>query len=498
MKIKIKQHLTGASEANLAAASHAILILDSAVTGDKWPVLPAAKSIQAGLKRWPKDAIKKGILTLNLPNRSQTRLVLTQLGEDTSPFALLGLARRLIAAQSEQNPRRLLVMMPGLPDKICNRMAEALVAAANAIAPLPSFKKTPKPVPRLDSLYIYDLPALQNFARTQATATGNNLARELTSLPPNELTPAAYLKRIKLLTREYGWKLEFLDMPTLKKRKAGAFIAVAQGSPNADAGIVHLRYNPAKKSSQAACALIGKGICFDTGGMNLKPAQYMHGMHEDMEGSAVALGTLLALTELKVSFPVDCWLALAQNHIGPNAYKQNDVVVASNGVSIEIMHTDAEGRMVLADTLSFAAKKKPALMIDYATLTGSCVAALGTNYSGAFTNRDALINDIIDAGRNSGERVWPFPIDEDYEKDLESDVADIKQCTISSGPDHILATRFLKRFVDDTPWIHIDLSAGNHKGGLAHIPTDVTGFGVRYTLELLLGRGILKDKKKLS
>jgi leucyl aminopeptidase len=232
--------------------------------------------------------------------------------------------------------------------------------------------------------------------------------------------------------------------------------------------------------------------------MNLKPARYMHGMHEDMEGSAVALGTLLALTELQVDFTVDCWLALAQNHIGPKAYKQNDIVVASNGTSIEIVHTDAEGRMVLADTLAFAAKKKPALMIDYATLTGACVYALGTSYSGAFSNRDDLIDDIIEAGRNSGERVWPFPLDKDYDKALQSTVADIKQCTLEGEADHILASRFLSRFVDDTPWLHVDLSAGNSKGGLAHIPTDITGFGVRFTLDLLLKQKVLQDRKKLS
>jgi leucyl aminopeptidase len=227
--------------------------------------------------------------------------------------------------------------------------------------------------------------------------------------------------------------------------------------------------------------------------MNLKTSRHMHGMHEDMEGSAVALGTLLALTRLKAPFAIDCWLALAQNHIGPRAYKQNDVVTACNGTTIEVIHTDAEGRMVLADTLALAAREKPRLIIDYATLTGTCVYALGTRYSGAFTNRDALTPAIIAAGRESGERVWPFPLDDDYDQALESGIADIKQCTLEGEADHILAARFLKRFVADRPWLHIDLSAGNSKGGLAHIPTDVTGFGVRFTLNLLLDRNILRQ-----
>ena len=149
--------------------------------------------------------------------------------------------------------------------------------------------------------------------------------------------------------------------------------------------------------------------------------------------------------------------------------------------------------MVLADTLVLASGHKPGLIIDYATLTGTCVVALGTNYSGAFTNRREYLIPIVDAGRDSGERVWPFPMDADYEKGLESDIADIKQCAMEGNADHILAARFLQRFVKhDTPWIHIDLAASNNKGGLAHVPTETTGFGVRYTLNLLLDKKIMK------
>jgi len=240
---------------------------------------------------------------------------------------------------------------------------------------------------------------------------------------------------------------------------------------------------------------VGKGICFDTGGHNLKPAKHMMGMHEDMAGSAVALGTLLALTELKVNFQVDCWLAIAQHMISPTAYKQNDLVTALNGTTIEIVHTDAEGRMVLVDTLALASKAKPGMIIDYATLTGTCVYALGTRYSGAFTNRSTLLNTIIDAGVASGERVWPFPTDADYDKLVESDIADVKQCSLEGDADHILAAQFLNRFVDEKiPWVHLDLASASNKGGVAHIPTATatTGFGVRYRLELLLEQQVMK------
>ena len=189
---------------------------------------------------------------------------------------------------------------------------------------------------------------------------------------------------------------------------------------------------------------------------------------------------------MKVKFPVEAWLALAMNHIGPKAYKQNDVVTASDGTTIEVVHTDAEGRMVLADTLALASRSAPALMLDYATLTGACVYSLDTAYSGVFTNRDEFIRPLVEAGRDSGERVWPFPMDEDYDKTLESTIADVKQCALEGNADHIRGARFLKRFVGDVPWIHVDLSASTRKGGLAHIPTESTGFGIRFSLQFLL------------
>ena len=211
----------------------------------------------------------------------------------------------------------------------------------------------------------------------------------------------------------------------------------------------------------------------------------MQGMHEDMNGSAVALGILLAATRAEIPIRIDCWLAIAQNHLSPNAYKQNDIITALNKISIEIVHTDAEGRLILADTLNLAANLKPDLIIDFATLTGSMVTAIGSRYSGILTNRDDLAQKAITAGKISGERVCVFPMDKDYEEDLESKVADIKQCTLDSNVDHILAANFLSRFVNDLPWLHMDLSASNHKDGLGAVDSDITGFGVNWGIEFL-------------
>jgi leucyl aminopeptidase len=258
---------------------------------------------------------------------------------------------------------------------------------------------------------------------------------------------------------------------------------VAQGSPDGDAAIVRLSYAP--RGARRYFSLVGKGICFDTGGHNLKPAKYMAGMHHDMNGSAVALGILSAAAELKLPIRIDAWLAIAENHIGPRAYRQNEVIKALDGTSIEIVHTDAEGRLVLADTLTLAAREKPEAIIDFATLTGTMVYALGTRYSGFFASRPRLAEHALASGETTGERVCAFPMDEDYEAALESKIADIKQCTLDGDADHILAARFLQRFVGDTPWVHVDLSAATCTGGLGAVGTEITGFGVAWGVEML-------------
>jgi leucyl aminopeptidase len=261
--------------------------------------------------------------------------------------------------------------------------------------------------------------------------------------------------------------------------------------------MVHLRYRPDARVKSPILSLVGKGIIFDTGGINLKPFNSMLEMHQDMGGSAAAVGVLLAITELGLPHAVDCWLAITENRTGPTAYKSQDVVTAANGKTIQAVHTDAEGRMALADALHFACADKPQLIIDYATLTGACVNAVTTRYSGVFTNRPGLHPVLKKCGRDSGERVWPFPIGKEYLADLKSDTADIKQCSPDARGDHILAASFLNEFVDDEiSWIHIDLSACNNKGGLAHIPTAITGFGVRFTLNLLLDQHILDSARR--
>lgn len=435
-----------------------------------------------------------------------TLAVLGYVARDASRFAQLTIAGKLLADAAARKPRRLALAVVGL-DGDASGLLEALLAAAYAHAfRLPRFRSTKDPdevgpIARIDLL---DATTI-DLARTQACARGNNLARWLTALPPSELDAPAYRRALGKLARERSITMRWLDERALRKLGAGAFLAVAAGNPDRTAGIAHLSYRPvtrrrpvplraarSARSRAADVALIGKGILFDTGGINLKPHRGMLDMHTDMAGSAVAVATLFALAELRAPVSADAWLPITENRIGPTAYRPQDIVRAANGTTIQIIHTDAEGRLVLADTLALAGAKAPKLMLDFATLTGTCEYALTDRMSGVFTNRPALVETLLGAGRSSGERVWNFPMDPDYDSDIESRVADIAQCAVESKGDHIHAARFLSRFVpENVAWAHYDLSSAVRRGGLAQIPTDITGFGVRYALELLLEHRVL-------
>lgn len=440
--------------------------------------------------------------SVDLPNARCTSLHWLNLDAKLSAFVRLTKAREAWSRAAKLAGDRLLIVMLGYDDPAALETAlEAVLAAGLAAAGrLPDLRKSPNPKPSSGPVTRFDVYGCQikhGFARTFAEAEGAALTRYLTTLPPNILTPGDYRRRVAELAKAEGWHMTVHTETRLARMGAGAFTAVSQGSPERDAAIVHLRYRPLHPEPGGPVALVGKGICFDTGGVNVKSARYMRGMHGDMAGSATALGVLLACSRLKAPIALDVWLALAQNHIGPQAYKPNDVVTALNGTTIEVVHTDAEGRMVLADTLTLAsrARPKPAVILDYATLTGACVQALGKAYSGVFSLSPDLAASLVAAGQACGERVWSFPMDEDYDQALKSSVADVLQCAPDGEADHIIAARFLSRFVEGAiPWVHIDLSSGTRKGGLAHVPSEETGFGVRLTLAALLQQRGLRSR----
>ena len=478
MAIKIVQKRNLATEKNIKGNHHLFMLNDATLK-----TFPFIKELDKKLKRTHKKiaSLAKEPVTIEIQDGRLLSFVI--LDKKINTFQRHTLIRKAIKPLIAENPESLVLSVFG--DEISKEMnarAAVYVALMNSQT-LPSRKKE-NIKKNIKSIELLGIELKDKFNQEIAVVTGNTLTRELTMLPPNELTPSIYRTKIKSLAKSNGWKLEEFDMAKLKKMGAGSFVAVGQGSEPQDAAIVHLTYKP--KQAKKSIAVIGKGICFDTGGHNLKPARYMHGMHEDMNGSAVSLGILLSATLLKLPIQIDCWLAIAQNHIGPKAYKQNDVVKSLNGTSIEIIHTDAEGRMVLADTLTLASRLKPDMMIDFATLTGSMATALGDRYSGVISNRPELSCLAVGAGSEAGERIAAFPFDEDYEEDLESGIADIKQCTLEGGADHIHAARFLHRFIENNvPWLHTDLSSSNRKGGLGAALSEVNGFGVNFGIHVL-------------
>ncbi|MCZ8130713.1 MAG: M17 family metallopeptidase [Steroidobacteraceae bacterium] len=422
---------------------------------------------------------------VTLPNRRRTRVRVGLLGADAGAFEALTLAGRLAREFAAERPGSV-GLATLLPEAQAPGAMDALGAAMLAATQrVPTAAAAPEPPWAPGRIALYG-PA--DPARLAAVEQGAGLVRWLTALPPNVLTPGAYRRAVRTLARRRGWRVREYDERALARAGCGAFLAVSQGSATRDAAIVHVAYRPKRAARGVApIALVGKGLCFDTGGTNLKPQKSMLGMHTDMAGSAVALGILDALSALDFPRPVDAWLALAENRIGPGAYKPNDVVRAANGTTIEIVHTDAEGRLVLADTLALAARTNPACLIDFATLTGACVSALTERYSGVFTNRPRLREVLESAGAASGERVWGFPAPADFDEELESASADVLQCLSEGKGDHIYAARFLGRFVPAAiPWVHVDLSSAHRTGGLGHVASPLTGFGVRFGTTLLL------------
>jgi leucyl aminopeptidase len=471
------------SDKSIARFDAALIVVPKDAGDAVWSGLPGGGQLAALRERQPDADLIEGLLQA----KTLTRLLLTEVEPEAGRYALDTALRKLASRCQDVAARKVAVIAPGFDDTAALRVLDsAALALTLADFDLPRFtRERRKRKPKLHvTLYGTQKP---DIARLVAVARGNCLARWLTSLPPNKLDAHGYRELAIELAKQYGWQHRFHSLRSLIKKGAGAFAAVAQGNEDDSAGIIRLNYRGQSRGSRRRIALVGKGIIFDTGGTNLKPFTGMLGMHIDMGGSAVAMGTLLTLTELKAPVDLDVWLGVTENRTGPRAYKSQDLITALNGTTIQTIHTDAEGRMVLADTLTLAARDEPDAILDFATLTGACITAVTSRYSGVFTNRARLHPLLQQHGEASGERVWPFPIGADFADALESKVADVKQCTPEGGGDHILAATFLSRFVpEDIPWVHMDLSACRHDGGLGAVPTDVTGFGVRYTAELLL------------
>ena len=325
----------------------------------------------------------------------------------------------------------------------------------------------------------------QDQLRFKAIEEGTFFARDLVSEPGNILHPDEYAKRINSL-KKFGLRINIYNEEKLKKLGMNALLGVGQGSIRGSY-LVTMEWNGAKNNSKPL-AFVGKGVCFDTGGISLKPAKFMEDMTYDMAGSATVVGLMKNLAVRKAKINAVGVVGLVENMPGGNAQRPGDIVKSYSGKTIEVLNTDAEGRLVLADALTFTEKKfKPKFMIDLATLTGAIIVSLGSEYAGLFSNDDKLSNQLIEAGDKVDEKLWRMPLHKNFDKLIDSKNADMQNINYVGGAGSTTAAQFLQRFVlNKTPWAHLDIAGmAFSKYGGALNSGGATGYGVRLLNKLI-------------
>lgn len=315
------------------------------------------------------------------------------------------------------------------------------------------------------------------LARGQILGEAVNLTRDLVNRPPQEITPIGFAARAQAVAAETGLTIEIFDQARLEQERMQSLLAVARGSDQPPRMVIlEHRGGPA---GSPTLALVGKGVTFDSGGLSLKPTDGMLTMKCDMAGAATVLGAMSAIARLKLPINVTAYMGLVENMTGGSAFKLGDILTARNGVTIEVLNTDAEGRLVLADVLSYAVDRGADRIIDLATLTGACVVALGEDVAGAFTNDQAWCDAVLAAAKGAGEDLWQLPTWDQYDELIKGDVGDIKN-TGGRWGGAITAAKFLQRFVGGKPWVHLDIAGPAYaSGSKPHREAGGTGCFVR-------------------
>jgi leucyl aminopeptidase len=324
----------------------------------------------------------------------------------------------------------------------------------------------------------------QATRKAQILAEATNFARDLINEPPNVLTPRELANRASSMAKAVGLECEIWEKAKITELGMGGLLGVSQGSAQPPYFVI-LRYRGAPDNSKGM-ALVGKGITFDSGGISIKPAQHMDTMKGDMGGAAAVIGAMQAIAKLKPPINVTALIPTCENMPSATAYRPGDILRLMNGKTIEIVNTDAEGRLILADALSHAAREGLSPIIDLATLTGGIVVALGSTLTGLFCNDQGLTDDILAAGRAAGEKYWPMPLDDEYNEQIKSDIADIKQ-TGGRDASSVTAAKILEHFVGDAQWAHLDIAGTSYlENKKPYQEKGATGVGVRTLAELVL------------
>lgn len=379
----------------------------------------------------------------------------------------------------------------GLPDVVGNPLQEALIAGMSGLYRFDALKTRDvesQAFPETLALISEQEPKeglRELVSHAEAVVSGITLARDLVVAPSNQVTPAFLVSTARDLAQSYGFTLHVMDTAAAGEKGMGAFLAVAQGSRE-PAYVIVLEYHPRNRPKSKPLVFVGKGITFDTGGISLKPSERMEMMKRDMAGAAAVLGAFEILGKTRPNQSVVGIMPCTENMPGGRAYKPGDVIQSLANLTIEVISTDAEGRMILCDAITHALSFEPALIVDLATLTGACIIALGNQVAGLMGNREALLQKLQETGMEVGEKLWPLPLWDFYFDLIKSDIADFKNVgeraagTITGG-------MFLKQFVPESvPWAHLDIAgtAWTDKD-LPSSPKGATGFGVRLLTEVV-------------
>ncbi len=478
IKLSIKKTSSRKTNANL------VLFVD-----EKFNIKPLKKNISGFEFSYITDLLKTSDLTKKLlvfELSSKKKVVLVSIKKNIENFEIENLGAELYdLINSGKNPEYFISSenLPGVHKNFLGHLLHGLKLKSY------DFKKyKSKKEKRLISIYIIgkknNLSTLEQL-KFKALEEGTFFARDLVSEPGNILHPDEYAKRIKSL-KKHGLKINIYNQKKLKKLGMNALLGVGQGSIRGSY-LATIEWKGLKNKSKPL-AFIGKGVCFDTGGYSLKPAKFMEDMTYDMAGSAAVVGLMKNLALRKAKINAVGVVGLVENMVSGNAQRPGDIVKSYSGKTIEILNTDAEGRLVLADAITFTEKKfKPKFMIDLATLTGAIIVSLGSEYAGLFSNNDKLSNELIKAGEKVEEKLWRMPLHKNFDKLINSKNADMQNINYVGGAGSTTAAQFLQRFIlNKTPWAHLDIAGmAFSKYGGALNSGGATGYGVRLLNQLI-------------
>jgi leucyl aminopeptidase len=478
IKINFKNNISKKTSANL------VLFAD-----EKFNTRPLKKYISSSELYYIDDLLKTSNLNKNLfvfELSSKKKVVLVSVKKNLETFDIENLGAELYGRINHGKDTEYFINSDSIINKDKNFISHFLHGLKLKSYEFNKYKT--KKETRLISISIIGNKSklsVQNQLKFKALEDGTFYARDLVSEPGNILHPDEYAKRINSL-KKFGLKISIYDEKKLKKLGMNALLGVGQGSIRGSY-LVTMEWNGLRNNSKPL-AFVGKGVCFDTGGISLKPAKFMEDMTYDMAGSAVVVGLMKNLALRKAKINAVGVVGLVENMPGGNAQRPGDIVKSFSSKTIEILNTDAEGRLVLADALTFTEKKfKPKFIVDLATLTGAIIVSLGSEYAGLFSNDDKLSRQIVNAGEKVEEKVWRMPLDKNFDKLINSKNADMQNINYVGGAGSITAAQFLQRFIlNKTPWAHLDIAGmAFSKYGGALNPGGATGFGVRLLNKLI-------------